>query len=379
MHPDCDFSSVFNIHKKWAFHMKKVRIGLIGGGWRAEFYARVAGQLPERFEIRCVYTRDAGKAADFSSRFSVPATARWEDFLHADLDFAVLAVKRDAVPEFLEKLFQEKIPVLCETPPADTIEGLRRLWELKAKYDPEISVAEQYYLQPYHQSILAILDQGLLGEVSGVKISMMHGYHAANMIRRYLGINFENCSIRGKRSDVPAVRNCGRGGLVKSGETVQSRRDLLTLDFENGKTALYDFDGEQYFSYIRTRHLCVSGIRGEVFDFDVNYLDRDFSPVMDTLRRVELGANSNLEGCCLRGLLLGGRYLYRNPYEPARLSDDEIAIAGCMEKMYESLNGGKNFYPLEQALQDSYLSLMMNQAAETGLSVTTERQPWAEK
>lgn len=359
--------------------MEKIRIGLIGGGWRSEFYVRAAQQLSERFEIVCAFLRSPEKAAEFTKTFGIRTVCSLDELMAAPVDYVILTVKRDAMLPMLERLFQAEIPVLCETPPAPTLAGLNELWGLAEKYRPRINVAEQYFLQPYHQSVLKLVESGLIGEVGSVNISMMHGYHAANMIRRYLGIGFENGTVSGKRYRVPSVVHCGRGGLDFSGTNSVQQRSLVTLDFENGKTALYDFNEDQYFSYIRTRHLCVSGVRGEIYDLDVRYLNEKFEPVTDTLKRIDLGAYSNLEGFSHRGFQLGGKRLYQNPFEGARMSDDEIAVASCMVKMYESLHGEKDFYPLQQALQDSYLALAMEQAAETGLPVATENQSWVDR
>lgn len=357
--------------------MEKIKIGLIGGGWRAEFYVRAAQQLPEQFTIVGAFLRSPEKAAEFTEKFGIPAVTALDRLLAVPMDYAVLAVKRDFMLPFLERLFQAQIPVLCETTPAPSFEALRQLWALAQRYRPRINVAEQYFLQPYHQSVLQVIAGGLIGEVGSVKLSMMHGYHAANMIRRYLGLGFENCTICGKRYAVPSVQTCGRNGPDFSGRIAEFRRSLAVLDFENGKTALYDFNHDQYFSRIRSSHLCVSGVRGEIYDLDVRSLDREFRPVRETMERLDLGAYGNLEGYCLAGFRLGGQVLYRNPFPGARLSDEEIAVASCMRKMGEALRGQADFYPLREALQDSYLALMMERAEETGAPVRTETQPWA--
>lgn len=45
--------------------MKKIRFGLIGSGWRAEFYIRIAKMLPEQFELTGVLIRDKEKEIYF--------------------------------------------------------------------------------------------------------------------------------------------------------------------------------------------------------------------------------------------------------------------------------------------------------------------------
>ena len=76
---------------------------------------------------------------------------------------------------------------------------------------------------------------------------------------------------------------------------------------------------------------------------------------------------------------MNGEWIYRNPYEDsgARLSDDEIAMAGILDGMAEYVRTGKEIYSLEEALQDTYLYLCMDEAIEQGTAVCTKTQEWA--
>jgi hypothetical protein len=69
--------------------------------------------------------------------------------------------------------------------------------------------------------------------------------------------------------------------------------------------------------------------------------------------------------------------VFRNPFLPARLSDDEIAIAELLVRMSEHVAGGPPVYSLAEAAQDHYLALLMRQAAATGEPVRSEPQAWA--
>jgi hypothetical protein len=60
----------------------------------------------------------------------------------------------------------------------------------------------------------------------------------------------------------------------------------------------------------------------------------------------------------------------------ARLSDDEIAIATCLESMARYLDTGESFYDLAEASQDHYLSILIDQAAKTGNPVESSNQIW---
>lgn len=70
--------------------------------------------------------------------------------------------------------------------------------------------------------------------------------------------------------------------------------------------------------------------------------------------------------------------MYRNPYadRDLRLTDEEIAVAQMMEGMKTYVETGKEVYPLEEALQDTYLFLMMDEAAKEGKEIQIQDQCW---
>ena len=77
-------------------------------------------------------------------------------------------------------------------------------------------------------------------------------------------------------------------------------------------------------------------------------------------------------------MLCGDEVVWTMPYPNARLMDDEIAIAVAMERMGELARGtGGGPYPYAEGAQDQYLSLLMHEAARSGETVRSNRQPWA--
>ena len=120
------------------------------------------------------------------------------------------------------------------------------------------------------------------------------------------------------------------------------------------------------------RHICL------VHDQQAAWLGQDGYPVQGSIQRDELGQYSNLEGYGMRSLRLNGEILYRNPYadRDLRLTDEEIAVAQMMEGMKTYVETGKEVYPLEEALQDTYLFLMMDEAAKEGKEIQTQDQCW---
>lgn len=359
--------------------MSKIRFGLIGSGWRAEFYIRIAKALPEKFELTGVVIRDREKGEAFAAKFGVNVVQSLEELLNNQLDYVVLSIKRGIVSDYLIELFKRGIPVLCETPPGETIEALEELWEQAVKYNAKVQIAEQYFVQPLYSAWLKVIQDGKLGEVSNINLSSLHGYHGVSIIRKALNTGYGNCTIIGKRYSFEVTETYGREGMAFDGEIFSCTRDRLTLEFENGKVAFFDFsDPAQYHSFIRTRQLTVQGVRGEIDDLSIRYLTSANVPVTQELNRIDLGRYSNQEWAHY-GIMLGEEFVYRNPYTNVRLNDDEIAVATCMDLMGEYLTTDKEFYSLKEALQDTYIALKMEEALKhPNQEVSTSTRIWAQ-
>ncbi len=352
------------------------KVGVIGNGWRTRAFLKVMQELPHIFEFGGMFFRDSEKASKFAEKNNGLAFTDKDTFFSQGFDFVIVAIPRAFVVDICEEAFRRGVPVLCETPPGKDIADLSRMYALKQKYSAKVQVLEQYFCQPYHSAMLEVIDSGKLGDICNVSLSMIHDYHAISMMRKYLGVAFGQCTISGEDFTFPATPTCSREGMNTTGEVVDVVHRRATFKFDNGKVAFYDFNGQQYFSYIRTRHALLQGTRGEIADFSVCYLDNDNYPISATITRADLGHYSNLEGYTNRGLTLNGEFIYKNPYEGARLHDDEIAIATIMEGMGKYANGGEEIYPLEDALQDSYLHLTMAEAVATRRTITTQPQEW---
>lgn len=357
--------------------MSLIEFGIVGRGWRAEFYLRIAKMLPQHFAVRAMLVRDEERGREIEDKWGVKTCRDMESFASSGpMLFAVVSVSKDAVPACTIELAERNIPVLSETPPATDIPGMLSLYESLRKLKGHVQVAEQYLYQPMHAARIAFVQSGKLGDVSQVQVSAAHGYHGISLIRKLLGIEFENAVMKGQRFTSKIVKGPGRYGPPESEAIGDSVQDLATLRFGE-KLAVFDFTGDQYLSWIRQNRILVRGSRGEVTDETFRYL-RDFkTPIYGHFRRVDTGHNGNLEGYYHRGITANEDWVYENPFVPGRLSDDEIAIATSLTKMADYVQGGPPCYPLEEALQDHYLSIMMLSAIESGEVLGTQTQPWA--
>jgi len=355
--------------------MNPIKFGIVGGGWRAAFYLRIARTVPERFAVTGVVVRDAAKGRQIEERWGVPTHRTLDALLRADPpSFVVVSVPWAVTPTVVVELAERTIPTLAETPPAPDVEGLRGLYE-RVGPGARLQVAEQYPYQPLHAARLALVASGVLGTVTQAQVSVAHGYHGMSLIRRFLGLAFEDATITAHRFVSPLVEGPGRGGPPAQERLTSSTQVIAHLDFGD-RLGVYDFTGDQYFSWIRSPRLLVRGERGEIDGTRVRYLVDYQTPVALDLRREDAGVDGNLEGYYHKGILAGATWLYRNPLAPGRLSDDEIAVGTCLERMAAYVDGGPDFYSLAEAAQDHYLSLVLGQALARGEGVATQPQPW---
>jgi predicted dehydrogenase len=297
------------------------------------------------------------------------------DLLKEAPDFVITAVPWHQNLPLIEELSNRGIAVLSETPVAPGLEDLRRVYALSSQ-GARIQVAEQYLFQPMHAARLRLISDGRLGNISQADVSVSHGYHGISMIRNFLqtGLALPRITARSFASTI--VAGPGREGPPYEHKTVASSRTIAQLDYGD-RLGIYDFSGDQYFSWIRSQHLRVRGEAGEINQREVRIL-QDFRTCLqfDLVRR-DTGHNGNLEGYYHEAVLGGGEVLYRNPFPGPRWSDDEIAVATCLAKMGLFAAGGEQFYTVAEAAQDRYLDILIEEAVRTGTTVEAQPQPWS--
>jgi len=314
----------------------KISFGLYGSGWRSEFFLRVATALPERFEIVGVITRSDEKAERFNRTFGVKCYKTVDELLEVSKPlFMVVSVTASVNVDVPLNLLDQGIPVLLETPPATNLEMLARL---------------------------RFIETDKLGAIQHTQISFTHGYHAIALMRRFLGVGFENAEITATKFPVSVVGGYTRNGEPTQEDILEKTQTIAVLNF-NGKTGLLNFETDQHRSWVRSHIIQIKGERGELFNSNIKYLHDFKTPIESEFIRKDLGKEDNFEGFDLKGIIGDGQWFYRNPYQGSRLVDDEIAIASCLDAMAEYVQGGSPFYGLDEASQDLYLSILVDKAA----------------
>lgn len=348
---------------------------LVGGGWRAEFFLRIAEALPEKFRAVGAWLRNPDKRNAFESRWNIPAVSTLAELAAFKPIYAVVSVPASVSAGLIREAVGHNLAVLTETPPAWDLAQIGELHAL-VREGAKIQVAEQYPFRPQYQAVSAVIDSGILGTVTQAQVSVGHGYHGTALIRKFLSVGFENAKVSAFAFPLRSVRGPGRAGLPTEEKILEGTQSLALLEFQN-KWGLFDFSGHQYFSRIRASRILIRGERGECDANEVRYLKDFKTPLVAKFDRCDTGRADNLSDPSLQGIYLGERILFQNPYFPTRFSDDEIAVATCMEKMGAYASGGPEFYSLAEGAQDHYLGTVIDEAARTGEKIETATQIWA--
>ena len=158
---------------------------IIGSGWRALYYVRVAKALPEIFCIDAMYCGTREKADLIAGQYQIHTTTSIEECVAYKPDFAVVAVKKDAICDVSMEWLDRGITVLSETPAALDMDSLNKLYSYY-KCGKKQVVAEQYREYPNIKASLKLINEGIIGDVSCVNVSLAHEYHGISLIRAFL-------------------------------------------------------------------------------------------------------------------------------------------------------------------------------------------------
>jgi predicted dehydrogenase len=355
---------------------RAAKFGIVGTGWRSRFYLKLAGLLPDRLEVVGVVGRDAERAARSTAKWGATVYGSLAELVAAQHpDFVVSAVPWDVTPDVTRAAVELKTAILCETPPAPDVDGLRSLW---AAVGPSglVQVAEQYALMPSHASRLALARSGAIGQVTSVQVSSTHMYHAVSLMRTFLGAGFGPVTANARTFTAPLLNPLVKDAWTDDDQLHDTGTVIATIDFGGGM-GLYDFTDNQWHNQLRHRRIVIRGSAGEIADDDVVRYGGPRTILRSGLRRRQTGYDLDLDGFDTDHISLGDTILYRNPFIGLRFSDEEIAIATLLLGMTAwRRDEGAPPYPLAEGSQDHLVALAVEQAASSGETVTTTIEAW---
>ena len=223
----------------------RVDCAVVGAGWRAEFFLRIAAAC-DNIHVCGMVVRDPVRRAEVESAWRIRCFESIDALLDAaSPSYVVASVSPDAMPDICIELARHGVPVLAETPPAPDTDGLSRLYESLVELDARIQVAEQFWAQPLHAARQAVVDSGTIGRVTQAYLSVCHGYHAMSLLRRLLGVGFEDAVIRGYGFSSAVLGGPDRSGPPREERLDRVDNDYAALDFGD-RLAQYEFCLPQY-------------------------------------------------------------------------------------------------------------------------------------
>jgi predicted dehydrogenase len=370
------------IFRRYEAYMGKYHFIIIGSGWRSLYYVRIAKAMPDILRLDAMYCRTQEKADKMAEEFGIHTTTSIEECVGYKPDFAVVAVNKTSICDVSIEWMDRGITVLSETPAALDMESLKKLYRYHMsddKTDKKQVVAEQYREYPYNKARINLVNSGVLGDISCLNISIAHEYHGFSLIRAYLGIKpDENYTVSGKIYEFPTTQTLTRYDKFTDGRTAPKKRCVAVFEFESGKVAWYDFDSEQYRSPIRKNMIKVQGVRGELINNELYYLDENNvgrkETIVTDINKVMTGnGNPNLAQVNeIKKIAFGDKILYEPVWGLRGLSEDETAIATLMCKTAEYSRGqALPPYSLENALADAYASILLDEAVRTSNKVSS--------
>ncbi|MEV6491839.1 gfo/Idh/MocA family oxidoreductase, partial [Actinoplanes sp. NPDC051633] len=239
--------------------------------------------------------------------------------------------------------------------------------------------AEQYLMVPAHAARLEAVRAGVIGTPTQVQVSSTHMYHAISIMRGHLGVGAEPATIRAMRTTAPLVDPLTRDGWTGDDDPRPAGTIIAVADWGDGRSGVYDFTDNQWHNQLRFRRLLVRGTHGELRDDEVVRLLGPRTIARTPIVRRQIGYDLDLDGYETDHFTLGDRVLFRNPFPRRRFNDEEIAIATLLTRTAAWVRGdGPPPYPLAEGLQDHHLALAVEEAADTGRTVVTSREDWAQ-
>ena len=359
--------------------MGKYHFIIIGAGWRALYYVRIAKAMPDIFCLDAVYCRTQEKADKIAREYQIHTTTSNEECAAYKPDFAVIAVNKAEICNVAVEWMDRGITVLSETPAALDIEALKKLYGYYKAGKKQV-VAEQYREYPSNKAALRLIGSGIIGDVNCMNISLAHEYHGVSLMRAYLGIRpDENFTVSGKMYEFPTTETLTRYEQFTDGRVANKKRCVAAFEYDCGKTAWYDFDSEQYRSPIRKNTVKVQGIRGEMIDDRIYYLDKNNKGQADQIitgfhiTRTD-NPNPNLSEIYeVEKISCVGKVLYEPQWGLRGLSEDETAVATLMIKtaLYNR-DEAPAPYSVEDAIADAYAAILLKEAVKTGKCIRSD-------
>lgn len=325
-----------------------IKVGICGFGYRTGFYLRIIKKL-NNFSIVGIYSpfeeeKEKIKKAGYNVINSI------NEFVDLKPLFIINTMSKKINFNMSIDLLNLGFYVLQETPYSIYLKDL-----VDTNYY-KLQIAEQYQFYPSIIAYKKLIDFNVIGEVKEIHLSLMHDYHAYSVIRYLLNVNTIP-RIYGFRYCDYVARTRNRIEIFNDGLVIKKEKKHIIFKF-NDKTAIYDFNSEEYRSPIRNKYIHILGTRGEVFNDIVYYLDSNNNPKKEFI-------NINKQEEQILSITFKDLELFKsNTFY--NFNEDEYAICTYLVKMCNFVKYNEIVYLNKYAIEDAIMSIKMNEVEEIG-------------
>ncbi|MDR0627642.1 MAG: Gfo/Idh/MocA family oxidoreductase [Bifidobacteriaceae bacterium] len=362
---------------------KPYRYLLVGSGWRSGVFLKLARLFPERLEATGVVSHTQDRADQVAAETGLPTSTNVAELVkRSDPDFVVVLLPWDIAPKVSAEVAGAGKPVLCETPPALDLDGLRWVWGQVGDVG-RVASAEQYLRYPGHAARLKVLRSGLIGSPQAVHVSQSHMYHEFSIIRHFLGVGLSSLTVNAFNTSVRLVEPQDYGDWIDSDgtaapiEPTELDNNFAHLVFDQGGWGTYDFAMRQWWNPLRVDRVVVNGARGQLLDNSVTWLETNRRVLGGEIFRRYGGDEMTFEPRELDHIAFGREILWTNHWLGGHLTDDDLAVADHLAATGAwALDEGPSPYSLAEACHDHAITLAVEESIASGRPVRVEQLPW---
>lgn len=161
--------------------MSAIHFGVCGIGRIGAKHCRYFAQNPENYRLAALCDVDPARIDAVASQLGGRGYTDFKKFLaDPDMELAIIATRSlDHARNAAQALAAGKT-VLLEKPIGVTIEDYRLLREIDGAYPGKLYFCHNHRFEPAFQNTLAILKEGLLGNVNVVKLNKHHTFMRRN-------------------------------------------------------------------------------------------------------------------------------------------------------------------------------------------------------
>ena len=188
---------------------------IIGSGYRAEFYIRVANENKDKLNLLGVLVRNKEKFNYLKDKYNINVSLNEDELLNLKPDFIVVCVDKLHILDTSLYYANLGYPILMETPAALNLLDINK-FKCAINSGLKIQVAEQYIRMPYISSVINEVNSNIIGEVTNLELSYAHEYHAISIAREILKGKVK--SVIGKTYNNQIVKTCDRYNTYYSGK-----------------------------------------------------------------------------------------------------------------------------------------------------------------